>query len=81
MLKEPVNSHSTNKTNDWTVTVKLKGGSWQIPWATAGLVNADVPKPGTSVTLTVAVLVGNEAFVADNTLLYTAKAGKPGTAK
>jgi hypothetical protein len=34
-----------------------------------------------SVTLPVIVLVGNEGFAANKTLLYTAKAGKSGTAK
>jgi PKD repeat protein len=69
------------KTNDWTVTAKLKKGSWQSRWSEAGLGTGDVPRPGTPVTLTVIVLVDTEAFVADRTLLYTAKAGKSGTAK
>ncbi|MGD1020375.1 MAG: pectinesterase family protein [Verrucomicrobiia bacterium] len=66
---------------NWTVTVKLHKGTWRIPWIADGLVPFDVPRPGTNVTLTAVVLVDNEAFVADKTLNYTAKAGKSGTAK
>jgi hypothetical protein len=53
----------------------------QGAWADDGLVNADVPKPGNPVTLSVTVLVGDEAFVADKTLSYTAKAGRSGAAR
>jgi PKD repeat protein len=69
------------KTNDWRMTVKLKAGNWQTAWAEAGLVNADVAKPGAPVTLTVVVLVDREGFAANKTLLYTATAGKSGSAK
>jgi PKD repeat protein len=69
------------KNGNWTITVKLARSSFQGAWADDGLVNADVRKPGNSVTLSVTVLVGNEAFVADKTLSYTAKAGRSGAAK
>jgi hypothetical protein len=69
------------KTNTWTLTAKMQKGDWQDLWIKYGLVNADVPKMRGSVTLPVIVLAGNEGFVADKTLLYTAKAGKSGTAK
>jgi hypothetical protein len=70
------------KADNWTVTVKLNKGNWRTGWVAAGLVNVDVPpKPETSVTLTAVVLVDNEAFVADKTLRYTAKAGKSGEAR
>ena len=69
------------RSTNWTVTVNLHKGTWRTPWIADGLVNLDVTRPGTNVTLTAVVLVDNEAFVADTTLNYTAKAGKNGTAK
>ena len=69
------------KTNDWTLKVKQHKGSWQIPWDAAGLVNADVPKPGIPVTITAVVLVDTEGFAADDSLTYTAKANKSGLAR
>ena len=69
------------KADDWTVTVTLNKGHWQIPWAADGLLNAAVPKPGTPVTLTGVVLIDDQAFAADKTLHYTAKAGKSGVAR
>ena len=69
------------KTNDWTLKVTQKNGDWQTPWDAAGLVNADVPKPGNPVTLSVVVLVSDEGFAADAPLTYTAKIDKSGTAR
>ena len=69
------------KDGNWTITTKLARSSLQGAWADDGLVNADVPKPGNPVTLSVTVLVGDEAFVADETLFYTAKAGRSGAAR
>ena len=69
------------KANDWTMKVTLSKTSLQAEWADEGLVNADVPKRGTPVTFTVIVLVDNEGFAADKSLMYTAKAGKSGNAK
>ena len=69
------------KTSTWTMKANLKKTDFQSAWVDEGLVNADVPKPGTTVTLAVVVLVDNEAFMADKSLLYTAKAGNSGAAK
>ncbi len=65
----------------WTVKATLKKGSWQDAWAGQGLVNATIPSPGVFVQLQVILLIDNEAFVADQLLNYTAKAGKSGTAR
>jgi hypothetical protein len=59
----------------------MSRGSWQAPWAGHGLVNANIPKPGTSVTLPVILVVGDQTFATDKTLLYTATAGKSDAAK
>ena len=67
--------------NSWTLTVKFSKGTWSAPWATVGLVNQDIPKPGVPVTMPVVVIIGNEAFAAERSVTYTAKAGKPGKAK
>ena len=69
------------KTGMWTVKAQLKNGSWQDAWAGQGLVNANIPSPGVSAQLRVILLIDNEAFVADKSLNYTAKAGKWGTAR
>jgi PKD repeat protein len=69
------------KTSNWTISVKLGKTNLQDEWADDGFVNATVAKPGTSVVLTTAVLIDNEAFAADKTLLYTATAGKSGSAR
>jgi PKD repeat protein len=69
------------KDGNWTITAKLARSNLQGAWADDGLVNADVPKPGNPVTLSVTVLVSDEAFVADETLFYTAKAGRSGAAR
>lgn len=69
------------KTGVCTFTATLSHGSWANTWATHGLANTTIPKPGTVVTLPVILLVGDEAFMADKTLNYTAKINKSGTAK
>ena len=65
----------------WTFTAKLRSGSWQDQWAILGLMDDTVPKPGTAVTMPVNLLLGAESFAGDRQLVYTAKAGKSGTAK
>ena len=65
----------------WTFTAKLKNGVWQTPWDSRGLHNVTIPKPGVAVTMPVVLLVGDEAFAADAQLIYTAKAGKSGSAQ
>ena len=68
------------KAGNWKIHVNLARASLQgEAWADDGLTNAPASK--NTVPLTAVVLVGNEAFAADKTLLYTAKAGKSGTAK
>jgi hypothetical protein len=71
-------AHNKN-TGPWKLSVKLKNGSWQTPWAAYGLVNA--PRPGVSVMMPVIVLISDEAFADERPMLYTAKAGKSGSAK
>ena len=68
------------KEGSWKIHVNLARASLQgAAWADAGLTNAPASK--NPVTLTVVVLVGNEAVAVDKALLYTAKAGRSGTAK
>jgi PKD repeat protein len=69
------------KTSDWTISVKFGKTNLLEYLAGAGLVNATVAKPGTNVVLTTAVLIDNEAFATDKTLVYTATAGKSGSAR
>jgi hypothetical protein len=69
------------RTGVWIVNVRQSRGNWQIPWAAAGLRNTDVLRPGAPVTITAVVLVGNEGFVADAPLTYTARANKSGVAR
>jgi hypothetical protein len=70
------------KAGTWGLTAKLAKGSWHTAWASCGLVNADVPKtPPTTVTMPVVVMIGADAFAAEHTMFYTAKAGKSGSAK
>ena len=42
---------------------------------------ATIPKPGDAGTMPVILVIGDEAFMADKSLLYTATAGKSGSAK
>ena len=73
---------SYNKRNKlWTFKAKLRVSSWQTPWATHGLLNSSIPRPGVPVTLRVVLLVETEGFAADRQLTYIAKAGKSGSAK
>ena len=69
------------KTGLWRFNAKMKNGSWQDAWTGRGLVNATIPSPGASVQLRVVLLIDSEAFAADKSLSYTAKAGKSGTAR
>ena len=69
------------KTKQWTLSAKLRKGSWQTTWAAYGLENKTVPKPGEWVTMPVVVLIGDEAFADERPILYTAKANKSGSAK
>ena len=65
----------------WTFTAKLKNGAWQTSWDSHGLHNTTIPKPGVAVTMPVILVVGDEAFIAEPQLIYTAKAGKSGSAR
>jgi hypothetical protein len=69
------------RTGLWTFNASLKNGTWRDLWATHGLVNADVPKPGTTVSLPVILVIDDQAFMEIPNLQYTARAGKSGTAK
>jgi hypothetical protein len=65
----------------WTLRAKLAKGSWQASWATYGLENKNVPKPGVWVAMPVVVLIGSEAFADERPMLYTAILNKSGSAK
>jgi PKD repeat protein len=69
------------KAGTCTFTASLARGSWRDAWATNGLVNATIPKPGNPVTLRVMLVIGDEVFMVEKPLHYTAAAGKSGTAK
>ena len=69
------------KTSDWTITAKLTRTDFQDAWVADGFVNAPVTKPGNPVSLSVTILVGNEAFAGTKSLSYTAKEGQSGNAK
>ena len=69
------------RTDTWTVHIRRRKGDWRTPWDAIGLTNTDIPKPGTPVTITVVVLVGDEGFAADDVVTYRAKAGKYGIAR
>jgi hypothetical protein len=70
---------SNNSTGLWTFTAKLKNGAWQSGWDAYGLHAVTARKIAAS--LPVVLLVGDEGFAADAQLLYTAKAGKSGSAQ
>jgi subtilase family serine protease len=83
-----VNSHGhcrlayKRKTGKWTLAARLVKGSWRTQWSAYGLVNADVPKtPTTTVTMPVVAMIDGEAFSAERSMSYTAKAGRSGTAQ
>ena len=65
----------------WTLTVKLAKGTWREPWEAWRLTNENVGKPGRSVTMPVVVVIGTDAFAGEHAMVYTAKAGKSGSAK
>jgi hypothetical protein len=69
------------KMKQWTLRAKLAKGSWQASWATYGLENKNVPKPGVWVAMPVVVLIGSEAFADERPMLYTAILNKSGSAK
>ena len=68
------------KAGFWTVTVALSKGTWGAAWEQHGLINAKIKAP-VPVILPVLVLVGEEAFVTEKSLKYTATLNKTGTAK
>jgi hypothetical protein len=68
------------KTGPWTFTTTLKHGSWATPWAAYGLTNATI-KAGVRVTLPATLVIDDELFYGEKTLLYKAKLNKSGTAK
>ena len=71
----------SKKAKLWTLRANLAKGSWQTAWATSGLENTTVPKPGISVMLTVIAVIDTEAFAGERTMLYAATLNKSGSAK
>ncbi|NQU11777.1 PKD domain-containing protein [bacterium] len=71
----------SSKTTNWVVKASFKKGTWSDEWADDGLVNATIAKPGTEVTLPVIIVVGDDAFMQERLLFYTAKQDKSGKAK
>ncbi|MGD0016196.1 MAG: protease pro-enzyme activation domain-containing protein [Verrucomicrobiia bacterium] len=69
------------KTGLWALTANLAKGTWRTQWSEHGLSNATIFKPGASVTVPVIVLIGDEAFADERSMLYTATKGKSGSAK
>ncbi len=70
------------KTGLWKLNVSFKNGFWQTAWATYGMTNATIPKPGAPISdLPVILLLDSEAFMAVTNLHYTATQGKSGAAK
>jgi len=70
------------KTGLWTLTAKLRKGSWQTPWANYSMISSNIPRPGISITnFPVISVLDTNAFVGIRNLHYTAKYGKSGTAK
>ena len=68
------------KTGLWALKAKLAKGTWREPWLAHGLVNQNV-KPGVWVIMPVVVVIGDGALANERPMLYTAKAGKSGSAK
>ena len=71
---------SYNKRRGWTIAFALKAGAWHQAWTGYDLLDATIKK-GVNVQVPVVVLIGNDAYAADQPLTYTATAGKSGTAK
>ena len=77
-----INKPSYNKTTGlWTFSAMLRGGNWQTDWATFGPANANISKPGASVTLPVVLVIDDESFMASPLLQYTSRVGKSGVGK
>jgi hypothetical protein len=68
------------KTGLWALSAKLAKGNWHTAWAAYGLSNKTV-KPGAWVTMPVVVMIGDEPFADERTMLYTATLNKSGSAK
>jgi PKD repeat protein len=67
------------KTGLWTLKVKFAKGAWRTQWSEYGLENTTTSKA--PVTIPVIMLIDSEAFAVEHPMLYTAKAGKSGSAK
>jgi copper(I)-binding protein len=68
-------------TDLWTYKAQFKKGDWSTAWANYGLTNGLVAKPGLPVNVPVIVVVGDESFMSEPTLTYTATPDKTGSAK
>jgi hypothetical protein len=70
-----------NATGWWSFSATMMNGSWGSTWAQSGLVNQTTPRTGVPVTLPVIIIVGTQPALGSAPLLYTATAGKSGTAR
>jgi subtilisin family serine protease len=59
------------QTQQWSLQANLRKGNWQGAWSVYGLRQKLISRPGTSVTIPVVVLVGEDAYAAEQTLQYT----------
>jgi uncharacterized repeat protein (TIGR03803 family) len=50
-------------TGQWTVKVKYSRGYWQDEWASYGLINDNIPKPGAIVNVPIVLLIDGRAFL------------------
>ena len=75
------NLRYNKNTSLWSLKVKLAKGSWQGVWAGQGLANTTTPNGGTSVQLMTVVVINDQAFAANQSLNYIAKAGSRGIAR
>jgi subtilisin family serine protease len=71
---------SYNKQRGWTIAFALKAGAWHQAWTGYDLLDVTIKK-GVKVQVPVVLLIGNDAYAADQPLTYTATAGESGTAK
>jgi len=73
------------QTQQWLLQANLKNGNWHGAWSVYGLTHDLISRPGTLVTIPVVVLIGEDAYAAEQTLQYTTRGNasfvRSGTAK
>jgi hypothetical protein len=69
------------RTGTWAISASFRNGSWHDIWTASGMIDAEIPKPGTAAKLTAVILLEKESFAAEKAILYTAKQGISGTAQ